>query len=389
MWTPIPPGMEVSKMTRQVTTLIAVLALLVAAPAAWACSESACATKTKSVVSADAAVAPAADHNTQPKGGADEASKDAAEPAECPVASKSGCGEWKAAHVKNVASDGHSTQAKGGADEASKEAAEAGGCHVADKSGCGEWKAAHVKNVAGADAKTDCPITKDCPKEKCGAKDSDLTAEAAEGPAEVAPGGGEQDSKSKAAPAEAKTHKDDAKKAYKVGSKVEGFELTDVKSGEAAKLADVSGKKVTALVFWNQECPYVVEAQDRIADFQKTYQDKGVNVVAIDAGVNNDTESIKKYAEEKPFPFLVNRDSTLAAQFGATRTPEVFLLDSDHVVQYHGAFDSGKLRSDDDTRKTYVKDAVEAMLKGEKPATAETKAFGCSLKYAKGVEPMK
>jgi hypothetical protein len=56
-------------------------------------------------------------------------------------------------------------------------------------------------------------------------------------------------------------------------------------------------------------------------------------------------------------------------------------------VVYHGAFDSGQKREGQD-RKTYAANAVNAVLAGEKPEVTETKAFGCSLKYAKGVKPL-
>lgn len=174
--------------------------------------------------------------------------------------------------------------------------------------------------------------------------------------------------------------------AYKVGSKVDSFQLKSAASGEVVDLKDVAGEKATVLIFWNQDCPYVVEAQDRISDFHKQYAEKGVHVVAVDSGVNIASEDLAAHAKTRPFPILENKDSLIAAKFAATRTPEVFILDSDMVVQYHGAFDSGKFNEEGE-RKAYVHDAITELLAGKQPTVKETRAFGCSLKYARGVKP--
>jgi thiol-disulfide isomerase/thioredoxin len=177
-------------------------------------------------------------------------------------------------------------------------------------------------------------------------------------------------------------------KAYSVGATVQDITLHDAQSGETKSLSDVAGDKYTVLVFWNQTCPFVAEAQDRVTAFHKAYKDKGVSVVAIDAGANNSPESIAKYAKTRPFPILVNQDSKVAAKFAATRTPEVFILDKDMVIQYHGAFDSGKQATPDGERANYVKDVVNQLLDGKEPSVRTTKAFGCTVKYANGVRPL-
>lgn len=379
-------------MTKRLTILIAALALSLSATASWAgpgCGGSACSGKTAKTDSTKAAPASvtSADHNTQPLGGADE--KATAEAKSDTKSTEACCPEGE-----KVAADGAACCPEG-----KKTAAAKGECPMtkaacAEKVASGECsgdKAACAEKVASGECSGDKAACAEACAEKVaagecpmGGKKAGLTADANAATPKVVPGGGEATGKAKAAPADASQDK----KAYKVGSKVAPFELTNAKTGKTEKLTDLAGKKATALIFWNQECPYVVEVQDRVAEFQKAYGPKGINVVAIDAGVNNPAESVKKHAADKPFAVLINPDTTLAAQFAATRTPEVFLLDADGVIQYHGAFDSGKLR-DGEARKTYLANAVDQMLKGEKIATTETKAFGCGLKYAEGVAPLK
>lgn len=185
----------------------------------------------------------------------------------------------------------------------------------------------------------------------------------------------------------AKSCGDGQKTAYSIGSQVSCFKADHAQSGEAKTLTGLAGSKATVLIFWNQTCPYVVEADDRIADFAKEYKKKGVNVIAVDSGVVNSKGDIASYAKNRPFPVLVNSDSSVAAAFGAVRTPEVFVLDGDKKIVYHGAFDSGRER-EAGTRKNYVKDAVSAVLAGDSPKVNKTPAFGCGIKYQKGVKAL-
>jgi thiol-disulfide isomerase/thioredoxin len=176
-------------------------------------------------------------------------------------------------------------------------------------------------------------------------------------------------------------------KAYRVGSKVNDFTATHAQTGASASLSGVAGSKATVLIFWNQNCPYVVEMVDRVDAFAKDYASKGVSVVAVDAGVNNTKDSVMAHAKDRAFPVMINEDSKVAAQFAASRTPEVFILDGDMNVVYHGAFDSGK-ENTPGSREHYAKVAVDEVLGGKAVSVKETRAFGCSLKYAKDAKPL-
>jgi peroxiredoxin len=168
---------------------------------------------------------------------------------------------------------------------------------------------------------------------------------------------------------------------YGLGQRVPNFSLADT-TGKTHNLSDYSGK-VVVLVFYNQACPYVVEVVDRLSDFTRKYEEKGVKVLAIDAGADKPVSDIAKHAEGVPYTILVNQTSEVARDFQATRTPEVFILDKEGVVAYHGAFDSGAKGVKEGNLKTYAADAVDALLKGERPEVSQTRAFGCTIKFAK------
>ncbi|WP_244215915.1 redoxin family protein [Pedobacter kyonggii] len=124
-----------------------------------------------------------------------------------------------------------------------------------------------------------------------------------------------------------------------------------------------------------------------------TYAAKGYPVVAInpnDAGAVPD-ESFQKMqalASEKKFsfPYLLDPDHVVTKQFGATRTPHVFVLnktDKGNVVEYIGAIDNDPEEANS-TKVEYVKNAVNELSIGKKPAIASTKAVGCGIKWKKG-----
>lgn len=166
-----------------------------------------------------------------------------------------------------------------------------------------------------------------------------------------------------------------------VGAAVASFSLSD-SAGKQYSLSDY-GKKVKVVVFYNQNCPYVVESYKRMDEFAKSYADKGVAFLAIDAGTNNSVEDIATHQKSVSFPVLVNENSNLAKKFGASRTPEVYVLDKDNKLVYTGMFDSGQDVDADGNRKTPAKDAVDAVLAGEDVEVTKTKAFGCGIKFKK------
>jgi peroxiredoxin len=92
---------------------------------------------------------------------------------------------------------------------------------------------------------------------------------------------------------------------------------------------------------------------------------------------------MQKRAQEKgyPFPYLFDETQAIAKAYGATRTPEVYLLDPSFTVVYSG-------RIDDNTEAKDVKErdltkAIDHLLAGNAGAIdpKTTKAFGCTIKW--------
>ncbi len=174
-----------------------------------------------------------------------------------------------------------------------------------------------------------------------------------------------------------------AKGAVTVGEKVTEFSLVDVRTGQEVALDQVSGRSGVALIFVGTQCPYSNAFNQVMADLAKEYRAQGVSVVGINSNKTESLEDVKQHAENKGLDFVVLKDEgRIAEQLGATRTPEVFLLDKQMVVRYHGAIGNSKMPTTNpaQTKADDLGPALDAVAKGVPVPVAETKAFGCMIK---------
>lgn len=170
-----------------------------------------------------------------------------------------------------------------------------------------------------------------------------------------------------------------------IGDQAPDFSLPSAIDGNTYILASFSDSPVLAVLFLANHCPYVGAWEDRFVAIPRDYAGRGVAFAGI---CSNDVtkfpqdgpDEMRTRAEEKgyPFPYLFDKDGTVARAFGATRTPEVFVFDRERVLQYHGAIDSDYEESDDMTH--YLRDALDALLAGDHVPTPETAPLGCTIK---------
>lgn len=175
---------------------------------------------------------------------------------------------------------------------------------------------------------------------------------------------------------------------YGIGDKATDFELKNV-DGKMVSLSDYKDAKGFLVIFTCNHCPYAVAYEDRIIALDAKYKSQGVPVIAINPNnpevqPQDSFEKMKIRAKEKgfTFPYLLDDGQKIYPQYGASRTPHVFLLKKTtegNIVKYIGAIDDNYQNADAVETK-YVEDAVDAMLKGEKIPIETTKAIGCSIK---------
>lgn len=182
------------------------------------------------------------------------------------------------------------------------------------------------------------------------------------------------------------------KAGIEVGDKAPKFDLKGIDGANHtfASIKDGNGEapKGYIVVFTCNTCPVAKSNEARLVELHKNYAKKGYPVVAIqpnDPSVKpgDSYETMITYAKEKgfDFPYLFDDGQKLYPQYGATKTPEVFLVDKDLTVRYHGSIDDSA-RDEEGVTEKFLENAIEAIEKGEEPKPASTKAIGCSIKTA-------
>lgn len=181
------------------------------------------------------------------------------------------------------------------------------------------------------------------------------------------------------------------KTGYKIGDEVTDFSLkgTDDKMYSLAQFTDAKGYIV---IFTCNHCPYAKAYEDRIIALDAKYKSLGYPVIAINpndpvAQPEDSFDLMKTRAKEKgfTFPYLFDEGQKIYQQYGATKTPHVFILNKENgknIVKYIGAIDNNHENANDVTEK-YVEAAVDALLKNEPIKQTETVAIGCSIKVKK------
>lgn len=180
-------------------------------------------------------------------------------------------------------------------------------------------------------------------------------------------------------------------KGYEIGDEATDFKLKNV-DGKMVSLSDFKTAKGFIVVFTCNHCPYAKKYEDRIIELDKKYKSQGYPVIAInpnDPSVQPEDgyQKMIERAKQKgfTFPYLVDEGQKVFPQYGATKTPHVFLLqkeDGKNIVKYIGAIDNN-YENPNDVSEYYVQDAVNALIKNEPIKMTKTVAIGCTVKVKK------
>lgn len=155
--------------------------------------------------------------------------------------------------------------------------------------------------------------------------------------------------------------------------------------GKEHALADLKDKELVVLVVTCNHCPIAIRYEERIVSFAKAYAGKSVALVAVNVN-HREADRLPKMqtrAKERgfDFPYLFDESQKIGHAYGATATPEFFVLDRQRRIAYMGAMDD---RNDaTEVEAHYLRDAVESLLQGRPPSVTETKARGCAVEYEK------
>ncbi|UKB84042.1 thioredoxin family protein [Chryseobacterium sp. MEBOG06] len=180
-------------------------------------------------------------------------------------------------------------------------------------------------------------------------------------------------------------------KGYEVGDEAADFKLKNV-DGKMVSLSDFKSAKGFIVIFTCNHCPYAKKYEDRIVELDKKYKNQGYPVIAINPNDPNvqpedGYQQMIERAKQKgfTFPYLVDEGQKIYPQYGATKTPHVFVLQKEkgkNIVKYIGAIDNN-YDNPNDVSEYYAQDAVNALIKGEPVKMTKTVAIGCTVKVKK------
>ena len=175
---------------------------------------------------------------------------------------------------------------------------------------------------------------------------------------------------------------------YQIGDLVEDFKLLNV-DGSYVSMADYPDAKGIIVIFSCNHCPFVVAYEDRMIELHNKFAPQGFPIIAINpndpvAQPQDSYELMQVRAKEKGFPFAYVFDDgqKVYPRFGATRTPEVYLLQrvpEGFRLVYTGAIDDNH-RDASAVEEHFLVDAIHAVMNGEKPDPHTTRAIGCTIK---------
>lgn len=175
---------------------------------------------------------------------------------------------------------------------------------------------------------------------------------------------------------------------YEIGSIATDFKLKNV-NNKMVSLNNMKDAKGYIVIFTCNHCPFSVAYEDRIISLDKKYKKLGYPVIAINPNnpekqKDDSFEKMQIRAKEKgfTFPYLFDDGQKIYPQYGATKTPHVYILQKTskgNEVKYIGAIDDNHT-DESAVKEKYVENAVNALLSGKEIKTKMTKAIGCSIK---------
>ncbi len=179
------------------------------------------------------------------------------------------------------------------------------------------------------------------------------------------------------------------------GEQAPGFTL-NTPDGKEVSLSEYAGHWVI-LEWVNPGCPFVVKFYDPgvMQKWQKKAQSKSsgdskvvwlsINSTTPSNGDYLSNEQTLQYIKDKKVKstWLMDESGDVGRAYGATNTPQMFLINPEGVVVYQGAIDSIRSASSADIERAenYIMAALKSALKGEEIATPRTRPYGCTVKY--------
>lgn len=157
--------------------------------------------------------------------------------------------------------------------------------------------------------------------------------------------------------------------------------------GTTITLAEVAGENGLLVVFTSNTCPWVHKWEGRYLEVAELARENGIPMIALNPNeaTRDQGESMaemQKRAKEKGYNFIyaMDRNHVMASDYGANRTPHVYLFDREWTLVYRGAIDDNA-NEPENVAKAYLKDAIRQLAAGQAITTTTSKSLGCTIKW--------
>ena len=159
-----------------------------------------------------------------------------------------------------------------------------------------------------------------------------------------------------------------------IGQAVPTFETRSVQGEPVSLAVAIQNHKAVVILFTSTVCPYANYFASYVEELSEGYGPRGVLFLGVNSNNWESLEDVVDYIRERgvSFPMLKDQGHVIADQFGATRTPDAFLVDSTGRLRYRGWVKSKQGSPD-------LQTAIDSVINGRKVQRPVTKAFGCAV----------
>lgn len=164
-----------------------------------------------------------------------------------------------------------------------------------------------------------------------------------------------------------------------IGTIIDDFTLPDT-DGKEHSLKSLAGPKGAVILFIATKCPVSNAYNERMEKLAQDYKAKGISVIGINSNNTEPAAEVKSHAADKGLTFVILKDdgNKIADRFGATKTPEAYVLDANMKLVYHGRIDNSQ--KTESITANDLRDALEELLAGKAITKTGGAAFGCTIK---------
>jgi peroxiredoxin len=169
-----------------------------------------------------------------------------------------------------------------------------------------------------------------------------------------------------------------ARPAVEVGETIGDFGFRDL-DGRTHHLAHMVQRGPCAVVFLSTKCPLAKRYTERIKRVQQQFASQGASLIGVYSNADETLEGVRSFAAMAAFtfPIVLDADGYLARRFGATMTPQAFVLNTGGRLAYRGAIDDNRYETR--VKASYLTAALEALLGGRAVEPSATRALGCAV----------